>query len=196
MYWIQRKHSNSYSKLVLTGLALCGLGDVVLVWQHTHEIFFLMGMCLFALGHLAYIVAFGFKPFGLKEFLLASSLSLVIYSILLPGLIPSTLMTIAVGVYTMIIGAMAWRALARFNLRGEIPWRKVYAAMGALFFVCSDTILGVNKFIWEVPREKEMIMVPYYLAQMGIALSIINSRVFVKKSNETVCTYNGNITTH
>ena len=184
VFWIHRKdHSNSYNKLILSGLILCASGDVVILWQDVNEIYFLLGMVLFALGHLSYMLAFGFRPFGLKEFVLSVTIGILVYSVLFPGL-PSQLMTVAVGIYNVIITIMVWRAVARFNLRGEIPWRKVYAAIGAISFILSDTILGINKFIWKMPHEKEVTMIPYYLAQMGIALSVINSRLLIKESND------------
>ncbi len=181
VFWIHRKdHSNSYNKFILAGLTLCASGDVVILWQDTNDVFFFLGMGLFVLGHLSYTFGFGFRPFGLKEFVLSVTVGTLMYSIILPGL-PSKLMTVAVTIYTIIIAMMAWRAIARFNLRGEIPWRKVYAAIGAILFILSDSILGINKFIWKMPNEKEMIMIPYYLAQMGIALSVINSRLVTPK---------------
>ena len=160
----------------------CACGDVVLIWQDVDQVFFLAGMVLFMLGHISYIFAFGFSPFGRGEFVLSTVVSVAIYATLLPRL-PSMLMVIAVGIYSAIIGTMGWRALARFNLRGEIPWRKIYTAIGALLFISSDVILAVNKFVWKFPQEKEMIMVPYYLAQMGIALSVMNSGHLVHKDD-------------
>lgn len=185
VYWIQHGSSttgggDSYGRLVLLGLILCCCGDFILIWQSVDELYFLTGMILFLFGHMAYVHAFGFRPFGLKEFILCVFVCSFIYCTLYPTL-PSPVMTVAIAVYTAVIGAMAWRALARFNLKGDIPWRKIFAAVGALSFVASDTILAVNKFMWRFPCDKEVIMLPYYIAQMGIAMSVINTRIIKKE---------------
>lgn len=63
----------------------------------------------------------------------------------------------------------------RFQLKGEIPWRKILAACGAILFVISDIVLAVNKFCWPVVGERYIIMVTYYAAQLCISLSAVNS---------------------
>ena len=65
----------------------------------------------------------------------------------------------------------------RFNLRGDIPWRKIFAACGATLLVISDTFLAINKFCWPIAGERYIVMVTYYAAQLCIALSVVNSCV-------------------
>lgn len=60
-------------------------------------------------------------------------------------------------------------------MRGKIPWRKIYAAIGAVLFVISDLVLAVNKFCQPVAGERYIIMTTYYAAQFFIALSVVNS---------------------
>jgi uncharacterized membrane protein YhhN len=161
----------------MIGLALCSIGDTLLVWQDkSGGPFFIGGMLFFALGHIAYLIGFGLKPFGLKEFVLVFVVVNAILICIYPCLSPP--LSYAIPVYGYLIGAMWWRALARFTLKGDIPWRKVYAAAGATLFCLSDCILAVNKFCHPLPYEVFLIMSMYYTAQMLIAVSIINSRVF------------------
>ena len=72
--------------------------------------------------------------------------------------------------------------ICRFNLQGEIPWRKIYAAIGATLFVISDTVLAINKFCSPVAGERYIVMVTYFAAQLLIALSVVNSGVAVSTS--------------
>ncbi|CAH1256384.1 TMEM86A [Branchiostoma lanceolatum] len=51
-------------------------------------------------------------------------------------------------------------------------WTKLCACVGALLFIISDTLLGVNKFRIPIPYNRALIMTTYYAAQLGIALSV------------------------
>lgn len=181
--WVQRSHSNVYNKWILMGLIFGGIGDVALIWQETHMNFFLLGTSSFAIGHICYFTGFGFRPFGVKEFIFTVVTGIVVFGNLYPNLDPP-IIAVFLTTYAFVIGIMWWRATARFNLQGDIPWRKIYAAVGATFFVISDTSLTINKFCFPVPYEKEVIMVSYYLAQMCLALSVINSRVIAKDNRK------------
>lgn len=183
--WAQGLRENKYNFWIMTGLSACALGDILLVWQEMHEAFFLGGMLFFGIGHIAYIVAFGLKPFGLKELAITGILSGTVTHFLSSCL--SHPMSIIVPLYAFLLSFMMWRALARFNLNGDIPWRKIYAAVGAALFGFSDTILAVNKFCTPVPYETPLIMISYYGAQMFIAFSIINSRhAFPERKDKSV----------
>ena len=52
--------------------------------------------------------------------------------------------------------------------------------IGSLSFGCSDLILCFHTFVQEVPNGKLIIMITYYLAQMGIALSVVDSSLTKK----------------
>ena len=162
----------TYNRRILCGLLLSSIGDAVLIWQK-EEIYFIIGLLCFACAQLCYIVAFGFSPFGLKEMVLCYSAVTVVMVGVYPCLQTMTL-SCGVSAYALLITTMSWRSLARFNLRGDIPWRKIFSAVGALLFAMSDIILAVNKFCFAVPFEHALIMTTYYGAQLCIALSVIN----------------------
>ena len=176
---------NSYNKWILLGLGACAVGDILLVWQNKDISIFLLGMLFFSLGNISYIIAFGFWPFGLKEFLLGTSVTSIILSCLSPYL--KAPMSYYVICYGYLVGFLWWRALARFNLQGDIPWRKIYAAIGATLFAISDSFLGFNKFCCPIPYDDQIIMITYYGAQMFIAFSIINSGILLsdKETNHS-----------
>ena len=168
----------SYNKGILVGLVFSCLGDALLVWQETSEVFFFGGMGAFAVGLLVYTFVFGFRPFGVKELVLALVVYVVLCVILFPCL--RGVMRVAVIVYAFLLMLLAWRAMARFTLKDlDIPWRKMYAFAGSVLFVTSDFVLAYDKFCGGVAFEREIVMVTYYAAQGCIALSIINHNLLI-----------------
>ena len=167
-----------YNRGILVGLTFSLAGDILLVWQDTSELFFLGGMGAFGLGLLAYTVSFGFRPFGVKELVLALFVHGILCAMLLPCL--HGFMRVAVMVYSLLLMILAWRAMARFTLKDlDIPWRKMYACAGAVLFVASDFVLAYDKFCGGVMFEHEIVMTTYYAAQGCIALSIINHNLLI-----------------
>lgn len=50
-----------YSRRILSGLIFCCIGDALLIWNQ----YFDLGMVAFIIGHINYVLAFGFKPLNL-----------------------------------------------------------------------------------------------------------------------------------
>lgn len=110
------------------GLALSAVGDALLLWpQH-----FVAGMAAFGGAHLAYLAAWGLRPWrpGLAAALYAST------GAYLRLLAPPGALAFLVPVYSMLLATMAWRGVARGGA----------AAPGALLFLLSDAILGYSLF--------------------------------------------------
>lgn len=183
--------SHSYNRKILLGLVFSCCGDISLVWQNSDESFFMLGLCCFLVAHICYTLAFEFTPFGLKEFLLLTSLAITLLSVVLPLL--SGVILYAVLVYGLSLWLMSWRSLARFSLKGDIPWRKIFAACGAILFVVSDAILGINKFVMPVPWERQVIMTTYYAAQLCLSLSVVNSRLYRSKADTPYTNHTPNL---
>jgi hypothetical protein len=94
---------------------------------------------------------------------------------------------------------MLWRALSRleiFNQNVQWTWPKLCCSLGkgktgtiynashqniliflkgALCFVISDSVLSFDLFIYELPYSHPIVMITYYAAQLGIALSVVDS---------------------
>ena len=169
----------SYNRKILSGLILSSLGDALLVWQ-SDQILFLLGVACFSCAQISYSVAFGFSPLGMKELVVCATMLFVGWAAILPSV--SGGIQYALLCYGLLLCTMTWRSLARFTLKGDIPWRKIYSAFGACLLAVSDTTLAVNKFIFPVPCERAVIMVTYYSAQLCFSLSVVNSRLYT--SNE------------
>lgn len=165
----------TYNRRILAGLLISSMGDVLLIYQ-VEEIYFILGMLAFAVAQMCYITAFGFSPFGLKEFVLCTGVVLVVLLGVMPYL-PNNHLQFMVPIYASLVATMQWRSLARFSLKGDIPWRKIFSAVGGAFFVISDTGIAVHKFCFEIPFQKMFIMGTYYAAQVCISLSVINSQL-------------------
>ena len=89
---------------------------------------------------------------------------LLFYIVLYPGL---GVLKVPVAVYSLIIAFMAILAWMR-SIKSS-GWGYWLVAIGAWFFVISDTILAVNKFVDKLPDAGLWIMATYILAQYGIA---------------------------
>ena len=84
---------------------------------------------------------------------------------------------------------MLWRAFARTELlTGNWKWTKMCSFLGALVFVISDTFLAFYEFnaitnLISPIRVHQIIMITYYAAQLGIALSVVDTKT-TKLSNK------------
>lgn len=149
--------------LVLVGL-LCGLlGDVLLLGDS--EPAFLGGLGSFLVGHVLYLIAFTIIGLAVTGWLALAAVALVgclwWSRDLLPSVVkdPGPALAAPVGLYTLVLAAAC--VVGALTGHGWI-------ALGAAFFLVSDTILGVNRFVRPVRHEHLLVMVTYLLAQLGI----------------------------
>lgn len=161
----------AFSRRILTGLIFSCLGDALLVWPSC----FLPGMCMFAIAQIMYIIAFGFTPLNLTLGAILYAMSSVVIYILMPGL--KGILALGVPIYTLLITTMAWRAISRVQFFRELwTWTKLCSCIGSICFVISDTLLGFHYFRSPLPYSQVSIMLTYYTAQLGIALSAVDSK--------------------
>ena len=161
--FIQETEGNRQSKgLILIGLFFCMLGDGLLHW-------FVIGLSCFLVGHIIY--TFGFlKQWSFSKLRCLSIVPLFIFDLIMGQKLVNALqlsgkdeLIVPVLFYIGAISIMAWAAFMTGNL---------YAMIGSLLFVISDTILSWNMFISDVPYSHFLIMATYYSAQYCIASSI------------------------
>lgn len=152
-----------YHWLISIGLIFCAIGDYTLQW-------FIVGLFFFLIGHIFYIFAFcttnQAKPPLLVQILLgAYGLFMVVWiagSIFKGG---DTILAIAVVAY---MGVILLMGLTSFRTGSP------FAITGALLFIASDSVLAINRFMFEVPYSHQLIMFTYYAAQLFLMLSITN----------------------
>jgi len=154
---------------IVTALIFCCLGDYCLIWPS----FFELGMICFAIGHIHYILAFGLEPLNLPAGLFVYALTIggVLYmlpdlhGVLLPG----------VPIYSFVLSTMVWRACARLKFGKDWSWTRLLTCLGAISFVISDLVIGLDKFKFNIPNDQVIIMSTYYAAQFGLALSVVDN---------------------
>ncbi|XP_052239996.1 lysoplasmalogenase-like protein TMEM86A [Dreissena polymorpha] len=163
-----------YSRRILIGLIFSCLGDACLVWAKKY---FEVGIACFAIAQICYSRAFGWKPFNPYAGAVVFGLGFLVYSFLSTAL--HGIMLYMVAAYITVICTMAWRAVARVQFFGDlvIKWTKLSGCFGALAFVISDVTLAIDRFKFPIPYAHPIIMVTYYAAQFGIALSVVDSQV-------------------
>ncbi|XP_019869562.1 lysoplasmalogenase-like protein TMEM86A [Aethina tumida] len=162
---------HKYSRRILIGLLFCSIGDACLIWPGYFE----PGMLSFAVGHVYYVLAFGFRPLNMKIGAFLCVLAAISLALLIPGL--EGVLKVGVPIYTMIITVMVWRGIARAQfLENEWTFSSICSCLGAILFALSDLILGLDMFSSKVEHSQALVMSTYYAAQLGIALSVVDSK--------------------
>ena len=137
-------------------------GDACLVYDNL----FILGMLSFACAHICFIKAFGFTPLRPLIGIVILLLLVGVLSMLLPN-IQEVPIKIGFPLYSLLLGTMTWRALAKFD-EGVV---EMLTGIGAATFMISDGIIGVNMFYYKFSCPQFLIMSTYYLAQFLITLS-------------------------
>lgn len=151
-------------------LAFSTLGDVFLDWGGR----FVPGLGAFLVAHLFYIALFvrnGERPVeisGNQSITLAAlaffSLALTLW--LWPGLGALAVPVLCyIGALTLMV---ATAILGRF--------RQSWIVWGALLFLISDSLIGINRFKTPVPLRDHLVWATYYLGQCGIALGFLREQ--------------------
>ncbi|MFD0590333.1 lysoplasmalogenase [Paenibacillus sp. GCM10027627] len=164
----ESKRPGAYKGLIVTGLLFSIAGDAFLLLPD--EQWFTFGLGAFLIGHLFYIAAMATRLRGTMAGWI-SVLPIGVYSFVLGSKFYDSLhaeggesgLWIPVLVYILAIAIMCWTAVLSGNR---------YAAIGAILFVASDSILAWNKFVSDVPASGILIMSTYFAAQLFIAGSI------------------------
>jgi uncharacterized membrane protein YhhN len=152
---------------ICIGLLFSLFGDVLLMWP---EKLFVAGLAAFLLAHLAYLAAFTRDakfPANWLVWLAFLAIAAANFFVLRPNL-PSGL-ALPVAVYSVALGTMTAQALGRFLLLRNSA--ATLAAIGAVFFLLSDTLLAWDRFHTALFLAPALILIPYYIAQLLLALS-------------------------
>ncbi|CAH2005024.1 unnamed protein product [Acanthoscelides obtectus] len=168
-----------YSRRILSGLIFCCIGDALLVWNQYFDI----GMFAFIIGHVYYILAFGFKPLNLPLGLVLYLLGLLVVLYLLPDL--PGIFLVGVPVYILVITTMLWRAVARVQLFEDLwTWSKLCTCAGSILFALSDLLIGIDRFKFNIEYAQILVMSTYYAAQVGIAVSVVDATAAMNEAKK------------
>lgn len=165
--------------LLLTGLFFSWIGDVLLMFESKHALFFIFGLVCFLATHIFYIVYF------LR--IRSANISLLKKRPVLAALVPAYGITLVwqlyphlgdlklpVMVYAAVICTMLLCSLHVF-LKVNYKAAILYLA-GAVAFVISDSLLAVNKFYEPFAYAGAFIMLTYCAAQYLIVRGYIEQQ--------------------
>jgi alkenylglycerophosphocholine hydrolase len=155
----------TYKRIIIAGLFVSMIADGVIYW-------FLAGLITFFIAHLFYI--FAFRKIRRRAMPKWAATLLLLYGIGMAFWIAGSqfrigehFLGIAIIAYISVILLMGWTAI-----RTRLP----LAIIGALLFMFSDSVLAIDRFVYEIPYRDAFVMITYYAAQVFIAASV-GSRV-------------------
>ena len=182
----ERKSGSGYARLILTGLVFGFAGDVLLELANLKgDLYFVIGLVTFALGHVFYLIAF-FRKSRFQWFNLIPTcivIPAVLIAVPVTGAFEFTppALFYAVIAYGVILTFMVGKSFS-FTAYKDNPAFVRLTVTGAILFAVSDIILLFILFFRPVlvlPREdtvKQVLTVcnllTYYLGQGLIALSL------------------------
>lgn len=182
LYSKTRLYGN-FSKLIFTGLFFSLAGDIALLFGAGGN-FFLIGLAAFLVAHIFYSIAFfrdykydpqASKKYGHLMLFVMATFTIAFYIWLRPYLGE---MKIPVMAYMVIISTMAILAGYRYQRVNPLSFQLILA--GAIFFIVSDTLLAINKFVMPFLYSGVFIMATYMLAQflitMGALVRVVASK--------------------
>lgn len=156
-----------YFWLILAGLLFSAAGDIFLMLPRDR---FVPGLLSFLIAHLLYIAAFaapaGFfaSPWLALPYLAGAGLLLLI-------LLPRTgKLAMPVCVYATALAVMGWQAASRWQALQDPA--SLYAMLGAILFLVSDSVLAFNRFAKPFRAAEAILLTTYFAAQTLIALSV------------------------
>ena len=156
-----------YGCWILLGLALCMLGDLLLMPERDN--FFLAGLLAFLLGHLFYAVAFLRLHDNIAALAAGSPLVLALLIGTSRWLAPhlDERMKMPVTLYTLVISGML--LCACLSVGHPAAWLIIPGALG---FAVSDLAVARQQFVHREPRNAHWGTPLYFTSQMLLAGSI------------------------
>lgn len=161
-------HGSRYQLAIVVGLAFSLLGDILLMLPRER---FVAGLASFLVAHIAYAAAFtaGSAP-GLASLLLLLPLlgaALPVLRRLWPGLGRLRVPVLFYAATIVIMVGLAWARAWGVPSTGA-----ALAAVGAMLFMVSDTVLAFNRFQRPFHSAQAWVMSSYVAAQALIACSV------------------------
>lgn len=158
-----------YGRALLAGLALCWLGDLLLIPEGKSAAF-LAGLGSFLLGHVAYAGAFVLagisSGWATGAAVPVAGAGVIVLRWLrasgLPAPMRGPVLAYVVAISAMV--ALAWGAAG-----ADAPWT---VPAGAMAFMASDVFVARQRFVSPSPWNTTLGLPLYFLAQVLLALSV------------------------
>ena len=154
---------------VVIALVFSWAGDIFMIWSDM----FIAGLLSFLVAHVFYIITYHrtgaasgeLRPLDILKFVL---LGVILIWVIYPGL---GNLLVPVLVYALVLLSMGVWAHKRRGATPTISFMLV--SIGVLLFVISDGLIAVNKFAFEIPAERFLIMSTYISAQYLIIQGLL-----------------------
>lgn len=163
----------------ILALILSCCGDILLLFDN--QSYFIGGLIAFLLAHICYIIIFlsdiKFNGLFKNKFKFIFILITIIYIISFYLTIRENLgaMKTPVIAYIVIISCMVIAAAMRESFVNNASF--LWILFGAIFFVISDSLLAVIKFVTPFQWANTLVMIFYMLAQLSIVKGIILNKL-------------------
>jgi len=166
-----KKHHFNSRILTVLALVLAWAGDIVLLKDG--ESYFIIGLVLFLLMHIVYIIYF-FRVHHLlpikDTFVLGlTTLVIAVYDVLLMSQLfvdeHARELKLPLIAYMLVLSLML---IAAANILGSKKSKSLsiqYFIPGAVLFIASDSLLGLNKFVWNEQIVGIAVILTYGYAQ-------------------------------
>lgn len=155
----------------IRAMFFCWAGDVLLLKQADAEIYFMLGLFAFLVGHALYILSYRQLQWrDVSRALLPTQKLRAAFPVLLAGtgllvgLIPRLGgLMIPVVLYSLVLIIMVITAIFRYGRTNPASYWLLTA--GALSFMLSDSVLAINKFHTSFELASPVIMLTYIIGQ-------------------------------
>jgi uncharacterized membrane protein YhhN len=168
-------HDEWAAPFFMFALAASTAGDVLLMLHRDR--FFLAGLVVFLLAHLAYIAGLNpALPPG-DSIVLVPVIGAIVYW--LNGRIARGMrrrsqsrLRVPVAIYSLVISVMLFSAWATLFRSDWNQLRRLLVISGATLFFASDAMLAWDRFVSPSPTARIRIITTYHLAQAALAASL------------------------
>ncbi|MEQ9404142.1 MAG: lysoplasmalogenase [Cyclobacteriaceae bacterium] len=171
-------YESSRGKVTMRILLLClallfsWLGDIAMMYA-AQEMYFIVGIGLFLLAQLTYIIVLKKSSFQSVKFNALRVLPFALYAVaLFKLLVPKAGdFTIPIVIYGIVISVMAGTSRLREGNTSQESFRLAMA--GAVLFLISDSVLAINKFYSDIPYIGVWVMSTYIAAQYFLVQGVL-----------------------
>lgn len=176
----QAKYNRNTTFYLMGGALICSLlGDVFLLFENPSGLYFALGLGSFLIAHIFYVFVFlkKWNSVASTDFWLVALLLLAYGGVLFYKL-QDNLGALKIPVILYILGILAM-VITAYRRKGNVPQHSFHLVFaGALFFVASDSVLAIDKFLQAIPYSHFIIMGTYATAQYLITTGVLKQGDF------------------
>ncbi len=163
-------------RLMLGGAVIFSwIGDMLLL-RESEELFFLGGLGSFLVAQVLFSITLYRSVYTKMVPEIKPLIPIMLYGglLLLALMRKAGPMSVPVLIYALCILTMVSIARLRRGLTLEESYRDAF--IGAFLFVISDSILALNRFVFEIPYASVSVMITYISAQYFLVKGVMNHR--------------------